>query len=260
MDNFWNRMPPVTKNLLIINVLVWLAMVIMPVGFDRAITRSCALHYFLSPDFKPWQLLTYMFMHATRGIFMTQQSIDISHLFFNMFGLVMFGSVLERVFGSKRYLFFYLTVGIGAALIQEGVYAIWIHNLATGLPEGWTLSTVAERGIQLIRGNQNWVDPTLGQLNMLINTPTVGASGALYGILLGFAMLFPNMPLYFFFIPVPIKAKWMVLGYGVIELFFGVTGLQSGVAHFAHLGGMLVALLLILYWRKNGEINRGPLY
>ena len=249
-----------TKNLLIINVLVWLAMVIMPVGFDRAVTRSCALHYFLSPDFKPWQLLTYMFMHATRGIFMTQQSIDISHLFFNMFGLVMFGSVLERVFGSKRYLFFYLTVGIGAALIQEGVYAIWIHNLATGLPEGWTLSTVAERGIQLIRGNQNWVDPTLGQLNMLINTPTVGASGALYGILLGFAMLFPNMPLYFFFIPVPIKAKWMVLGYGVIELFFGVTGLQSGVAHFAHLGGMLVALLLILYWRKNGEINRGPLY
>ena len=249
-----------TKNLLIINVLVWLAMVIMPVGFDRAVTRSCALHYFLSPDFKPWQLLTYMFMHATRGIFMTQQSIDISHLFFNMFGLVMFGSVLEHVFGSKRYLFFYLTVGIGAALIQEGVYAIWIHNLATGLPEGWTLSTVAERGIQLIRGNQNWVDPTLGQLNMLINTPTVGASGALYGILLGFAMLFPNMPLYFFFIPVPIKAKWMVLGYGVIELFFGVTGLQSGVAHFAHLGGMLVALLLILYWRKNGEINRGPLY
>ena len=249
-----------TKNLLIIIVLVWLAMVIMPVGFDRAVTRSCALHYFLSPDFKPWQLLTYMFMHATRGIFMTQQSIDISHLFFNMFGLVMFGSVLEHVFGSKRYLFFYLTVGIGAALIQEGVYAIWIHNLATGLPEGWTLSTVAERGIQLIRGNQNWVDPTLGQLNMLINTPTVGASGALYGILLGFAMLFPNMPLYFFFIPVPIKAKWMVLGYGVIELFFGVTGLQSGVAHFAHLGGMLVALLLILYWRKNGEINRGPLY
>ena len=251
MDNFWNRMPPVTKNLLIINVLVWLAMVIMPVGFDRAVTRSCALHYFLSPDFKPWQLLTYMFMHSTVGI---------SHILFNMFGVVMFGSVLERVFGSKRYLFFYLTVGIGAALIQEGVYAIWIHNLTTGLPEGWTLSTVAERGIQLIRGSQNWVDPTLGQLNMLINTPTVGASGALYGILLGFAMLFPNMPLYFFFIPVPIKAKWMVLGYGVIELFFGVTGLQSGVAHFAHLGGMLVAQLLILYWRKNGEINRGPLY
>ena len=257
-------MPPVTKNLLIINVLVWLAMVIMPVGFDRAVTRSCALHYFLSPDFKPWQLLTYMFMHATRGIFMTQQSIDISHLFFNMFGLVMFGSVLEHVFGSKRYLFFYLTVGIGAALIQEGVYAIWIHNLASGLPEGWTLSTVVEPNPQFIKENLQDITPEMvkicEKIYDLINTPTVGASGALYGILLGFAMLFPNMPLYFFFIPVPIKAKWMVLGYGVIELFFGVTGLQSGVAHFAHLGGMLVALLLILYWRKNGEINRGPLY
>ena len=191
---------------------------------------------------------------------MTQQSIDISHLFFNMFGLVMFGSVLEHVFGSKRYLFFYLTVGIGAALIQEGVYAIWIHNLATGLPEGLTISTIAEQNPNFIKANLQYIPPEILKIYGLINTPTVGASGALYGILLGFAMLFPNMPLYFFFIPVPIKAKWMVLGYGVIELFFGVTGLQSGVAHFAHLGGMLVALMLILYWRKNGDINRVPLY
>lgn len=251
MENFWNRMPPVTKNLLIINVLIWLAMMILPSSFDRAMTRTCALHYFSSPDFKPWQLLTYMFMHST---------MTISHVLFNMFGVVMFGSILEHVFGSKRYLFFYLTVGIGAALVQEGIYAIWIHNLASSLPEGVTLSMVTEEGRRLIQQGMNWSDATLGQLNMLLNTPTVGASGALYGILLGFAMLFPNMPLYFFFIPVPIKAKWMVLGYGVIELFFGVTGLQAGVAHFAHLGGMLVALLLILYWRKNGEINRGPIY
>lgn len=251
MNSLWNRIPPVTKNLLIINVLVWLAMIILPGSFDSAMTRSCALHYFSSPDFKAWQLLTYMFMHSTMGI---------SHLLFNMFGLVMFGSILEQVFGSKRYLFFYLTVGIGAALVQEGIYAIWIHSLISDLPDGMTLSMISEEGRKLISRGMTWSDPTLGQLNMLINTPTVGASGALYGILLGFAMLFPNMPLYFFFIPVPIKAKWMVLGYGVIELFFGVTGLQAGVAHFAHLGGMLVALLLILYWRKNGEINRGPLY
>lgn len=244
-------MPPVTKNLLIINVLVWLAMMILPASFDSAVTRSCALHYFTSPDFKPWQILTYMFMHSTMGI---------SHVLFNMFGVVMFGSVLEQVFGSKRYLFFYLTVGMGAALVQEGIYAIWINNLAGHLPEGVTLSLVIEEGSKAVHQGMNFTDPTMGQINTLINVPVVGASGALYGILLGFAMLFPNMPLYFFFIPVPIKAKWMVLGYGVIELFFGVTGLQSGVAHFAHLGGMLVALLLILYWRKNGEINRGPLY
>lgn len=251
MERFWNRIPPVTKNLLIINVLVWLAMMILPGKFDSAVTHSCALHYFSSPDFKPWQMLTYMFMHSTMGI---------THVLFNMFGVVMFGSVLEQVFGSKRYLFFYLTVGIGAALVQEGIYAIWIHNLAGKLPEGMTLSMISEEGGRLFRQGMNWSDPTLGQLNILINTPTVGASGALYGVLLGFAMLFPNMPLYFFFIPVPIKAKWMVLGYGVLELFFGVTGLQAGVAHFAHLGGMLVALLLILYWRKKGEIRNGPIY
>ena len=251
MNSFWNRIPPVTKNLLIINMIVWLAMIILPRSFDSAVTRACALHYFLSPDFKAWQLLTYMFMHSTQSI---------SHILFNMFGVVMFGSVLEQVFGSKRYLFFYVTVGIGAALVQEGVYAIWLHSLAGNLPYDTTLSMVAEEGSKLLNRGMNWSDPTLGQMNILLNTPTVGASGALYGVLLGFAMLFPNMPLYFFFIPVPIKAKWMVLGYGIIELFFGVTGMQAGVAHFAHLGGMIVALILILYWRKKGEINRGPLY
>lgn len=251
MNSFWNRIPPVTKNLLIINIIVWLAMILLPRSFEQAIYKSCALHYVLSPDFKIWQPLTYMFMHSTSGI---------SHLLFNMFGVVMFGSVLEQVFGSRRYLFFYITVGLGAALVQECVYAIWIESLASGLPSGFTLSQVAQEGSRLISQGMNWTDPTLGTLNSLINVSTVGASGALYGVLLGFAMLFPNMPLYFFFIPVPIKAKWMVIGYGVIELFFGVTGMQSGVAHFAHLGGMIIALILILYWRKKGEINRGPLY
>lgn len=251
MNSFWNRIPPVTKNLLIINILVWLAMILLPSSFDSAITRACALHYFLSPDFKAWQLLTYMFMHSTMGI---------SHLLFNMFGVVMFGSILEQVFGSKRYLFFYLTVGIGAALVQEGVYAIWLQSLSSALPDDMTLGMIAEEGHRLLNRGMTWSDADLAQANMLINTPTVGASGALYGVLLGFAMLFPNMPLYLFFIPIPIKAKWMVLGYGIIELFFGVTGLQAGVAHFAHLGGMVVALILILYWRNKGEINRGPLY
>lgn len=251
MNSFWNRIPPVTKNLLIINVLVWLAMILLPASFGNAIERYCALHYFLSPDFRFWQPLTYMFMHST---------MSITHLLFNMFGVVMFGMVLEQVFGSKRYLMFYLTVGIGAALIQEGVYAIWLEILSNQLPDGLTMTEIAREGSRLISQRMNWTDPTLGQMNTLINIPTVGASGALYGVLLGFAMLFPNMPLYFFFIPVPIKAKYMVIGYGVLELFYGVTGLQSGVAHFAHLGGMIVALILIIYWRKKGEINRGPLY
>lgn len=245
--NFRN-LPPVTKNLLIINILIYFVCALIP-GLGISVDRYCGLHYFLSPDFLAWQPLTYMFLH---GGFM--------HLFFNMFGVLMFGSIIERVFGSARYLLFYITVGVGAALVQEGVYAIMISDAAKNLPEGLTLSYVAEEGIKIVRQGMNWTDPTLGNLNMLINTPTVGASGALFGLLLAFAMLFPNMPLYFMFIPIPIKAKWMVLGYAVLELFYGVTGLQSGVAHFAHLGGLIVALALILYWRKRGEISNGPLY
>ncbi len=251
MDSIWNRIPPVTKNLLIINTIVWLASILLPGGFDATLSRIGGLHYFSSPDFRFWQPVTYMFLHDTHGI---------SHLLFNMFGVWMFGSILERVFGSVRYLFFYLTVGIGAAIIQQGIYAIWIDNLASSLPAGVTLGMVAQEGSSIISQGMNFVAEPLSTLNMLINIPTVGASGALYGVLLGFAMFFPNMPLYLFFIPVPIKAKWMVLAYGAIELFFGITGLQSGVAHFAHLGGMIVALLLIIYWRKRGDINRDPLY
>lgn len=248
MNNFFRNIPPVTRNLLIINVLVWLICAFMP-SFGNTLDRVCGLHYFASPNFYFWQPLTYMFMHA-----------GFEHLFFNMFGVLMFGATIERVFGSKRYVLFYLTVGIGAALVQEGVYAVWVANLVNDLPEGATLSMVAEEGAQLLSQGRNWVQDPWSTLNLAVNTPTVGASGALYGVLLAFAMIFPNMPLYIFFIPIPIKAKWMVLGYGVLELFYGVTGLQSGVAHFAHLGGMIVALLLIIYWRKKGEINRGPLY
>lgn len=251
MHNFWNRIPPVTKNLLIINAIVWLAMVLLPSGFDRTMNQLCALHYFSSPDFRVWQPLTYMFMHSTYGI---------SHLLFNMLGVLMFGAILERAFGSARYLFFYLTTGIGAALIQEGIYALMIAHAAESLPYGVTVGQIAEEGAAVIARGMNFSDPVLGNINALINVPTVGASGALYGVLLGFAMIYPNMPLYFMFIPVPVKAKWMVLAYGVIELFFGVTGMQNGVAHFAHLGGMIVALILILYWRNKGEINRDPLY
>lgn len=242
----FRNMPPVTKNLLIINVLVYLACVMLP-QFGATLDRNCALHYFLSPDFRFWQPVTYMFMHAT-----------LTHIFFNMFGVVMFGAIIERVFGSARYLLFYLTVGVGAALVQEGVYAAMISHYASALP-----ADLSVRQIAVMTGGTPipiaYAD-VIQEIYMLVNIPTVGASGALFGVLLAFAMIFPNMPLYIFFIPVPVKAKWVVLAYGVIELFLGVTGMQSGVAHFAHLGGMLIGFLLIVYWRNKGEINRGPLY
>ncbi len=249
-SSFLNRSPPVTLNLVIINALVWLAMIVLPgrTGFD--IERYGGLHYFLSSDFFAWQPISYMFMHSTAGI---------SHLFFNMFGLMMFGATLERVFGSARFLFFYITVGIGAALVQEGVYAVWINHLSSGMT-GVQVSEIISEGAEALRKGMNYMDPTLAEINMLANVPTIGASGAIYGILLAFGMIFPNLPLYMFFIPIPIKAKWMVIAYGVLELTLGVTGWQSGVAHFAHLGGMIVALVLIIYWRKKGTISNGPLY
>ncbi|MDE7388633.1 MAG: rhomboid family intramembrane serine protease [Muribaculaceae bacterium] len=247
----FRNIPPVTLNLIIINVIVWLAMIVLPGSINMDVLSFGALHYFSSPDFGAWQLFTYMFMHDTGSL---------THLFFNMFGLLMFGATLERVFGGSRFLFFYITVGIGAALIQEGVYAAWIGHLASGA--GFDTAAMSQLAHGVVPKSVTSQDAyNVGaEIYQLINAPTIGASGAIYGILLAFGMIFPNMPLYFFFIPVPVKAKWMVLAYGVIELTLGVTGWQSGVAHFAHLGGMIVALLLIVYWRKKGVINREPLY
>lgn len=208
-------MPPVVKNLLILNVLFFLADISLQTrGID--LTQWLGLHYITAQDFYPWQFITYMFMHG-----------NFSHLFFNMFALWMFGYALENYWGSKRFLVYYLITGVGAALIQTGVLALEIRGMTQGLP------------------------PFAAQhyINQIV---TVGASGAVYGILLAFGMCFPNVPifLYFFF---PIKAKWFVIIYGVIELFAGIGGTADGVAHFAHLGGMIFGLLLILYWRKHGS-------
>lgn len=218
-------------------------MLVLPSKLGIDMEQIGGLHYFESPWFNPAQLLTYMFMHSTA---------DFGHLFFNMFGLLMFGSLLERVFGRTRFLFYYISVGVGAALIQECVYAVWISAISSGID---SVGYVIDEGARALVNGQNFVDPSLAQINVLANIPTIGASGAIYGILLAFGMLFPNMPLYIMFFPVPVKAKWMVIGYGAIELFLGITGFQSGVAHFAHLGGMLVGLFIILYWRKKGIVN-----
>ncbi|MCM1397309.1 MAG: rhomboid family intramembrane serine protease [Candidatus Amulumruptor caecigallinarius] len=242
--NMWSSIPPVTKNLLIINVIVWLAMLVLPQRLGLDVIKLGGLHYFKAPDFNPVQLVTYMFMHSTDTF---------AHLFFNMFTLWMFGITLERVMGSARFLFFYMTVGIGAGLFQELVWSFtwegsflkWV-SLSTGAP----MAAVQEafKAGQLTE----WQDFFLNHFNV-----TIGASGAIYGILLAFGMLFPNRPLYLMFIPVPIKAKWMVLGYGVIEILLGISG-SDGVAHFAHLGGMIFGFILLYYWKKKGEVYGDP--
>lgn len=187
-------LPTVVKNLLIINLIVFLATMVLEKYGYLMITNMLALNPIGSGRFRIWQLVTYMFMHA-----------NFEHIFFNMFALWMFGYVIENYWGSRRFLFYYLVCGVGAGLC----------NL---LVPGWSI--------------------------------TVGASGAVYGILLAFGMMFPEERIYLYFL-VPIKAKWFVIGYAVLELFAGVTGTAAGVAHFAHLGGMIFGFLLILYWRKH---------
>lgn len=231
-SSVFKNFPTVTKNILIINILMWLAQITLPrVGID--ITNLLGLHYWGASDFNPVQLFTYMFLHATN---------DFSHLFFNMFSLLMFGPLLERTLGSKRYLIYYLTCGLGAGVIQELVQHI---TFVTELAQ--------YSGVDTGRG----IIPMAQYLNMQL---TIGASGCVFGILLAFGMIFPNMPLYLMFIPIPIKAKWMVLGYGAIELLFGVTGAMNGVAHFAHLGGMLFGFILLMIWKKKGGIGGNGYY
>ncbi len=241
--SFWSSIMPVTRHLLAINVIVWLATVVLQQVNMIDLNRWLGLHFWLGSNFNPAQLFTYMFMHA-----------NFTHLFFNMFSLWMFGSLLERVLGAKRYLFYYITCGLGAALVQELVWQFtWQDILAASVTGPVASVTDIIKAI-----NEGHAAFTMD--NFYNSMVTIGASGAVFGILLAFGMLFPNMPMYIIPFPFPIKAKWMVLGYGVIELFFGVTGEMSGVAHFAHLGGMIAGILLILYWRHNGTLTRNGLY
>lgn len=213
-------------------------------GID--LTKYLRLHFVLAGDFNAAQLITYMFMHG-----------GFAHLFFNMFAVWMFGRILEQVWGPKRFLFYYLACGIGAGLIQETVIAIRYFSIESGLsPE--SIEIVLREGAKALQSNMNFIDPTMANLNLILNTSTVGASGAVYAILLGFGMLFPNQPLFIFPLPFPIKAKYFVIGYALIELWSGFANNPSdNVAHFAHLGGMIFGFILIMYWRKK---NRGNGY
>lgn len=198
-----NNLPTVTRNLLIINALVFAAQwIVGPMDYPRQIDGIAlygGLRFFLDPNFHIYQLFTYMFLHG-----------GFTHLFFNMFALWMFGRVMENVWGPRKFLIYYVVCGIGAALMQELVSLI-------------TMS------------------PSF----------TIGASGSVYGILLAFGMTFPNERIFIFPIPVPIKAKWFVIGYAALELYSSISSSMDGIAHVAHLGGMLFGLLAILYWRHH---------
>ena len=212
---FLSSIPTATRNIIIINVLV----MIMTMLNENMMYEKFALFYPTSPFFHWWQPVTHMFMHG--GFW---------HLFFNMYTLYFFGRVLEERWGAKKFLIFYFVTGLGAALVHTGVEWLQINHWMSQVAEG---SLAAQSKIYALK-----------------MTPTVGASGAIYGVLMGFAMLYPDAILSLVFPPVSMKAKWFVLIFGGIELLTGITGVGGGIAHFAHLGGLIFGYLLIMYWKK----------
>ncbi len=238
----FSMLPLVVKNLLIINGLFFLATFALGSAFNIDLVKFLGLYYPGSHDFGVWQFVSYMFMHG--GIW---------HIFFNMFALWMFGSVLENVWGPKRFLNYYLITGIGAGLVHILVTYIRISALLPEMgPE--QISHVYEEGYKVLQSGQRFVDPAMHSLSTLINTPTVGASGAVFGILLAFGMMFPNSLIYIYF-AIPIKAKYFVIIYGALELYSGfANNPNDNVAHFAHLGGMVFGFFLIVFWKKKGRL------
>ena len=256
-------MPPVVKNLIMINVVMLVATwALKNMGID--LNEKLGLFYPGSEHFRPYQFVTHLFMHA-----------DIWHLFFNMFALFMFGKMLEMVWGSKRFLIYFFVTGLGAAVLHSFVTYLEIQSLQKHVaafvntpspellaafvksnlshPATWVADLVNDWGVT--PNNPVYIQQATDLVQRVlverIDIPTIGASGAVFGVLLAFGYLFPNTELMLLFPPVPIKAKYFVIGYGAIELYLGVTQSNSNIAHFAHLGGMLFGFILLKYWEKN---------
>ena len=245
VKNILGDIPPVVKNLLIINALMLFATFIAEEQFGIGLTKILGLYYFGSEQFNPYQIVTHIFMHG--GLF---------HLIFNMFALWMFGKVLETVWGSKRFFIYYMVTGLGAALLHNLVNFIEVQILLPKMTPD-QIQMVFTEGFSVIKQSKNYVEPLSGKLNYLINIPTVGASGAVFGVLLAFGMLFPNTELMLMFPPIPIKAKYFVIGYGLIELFSGIRNSPGdNIAHFAHLGGMIFGFILLKFvWKDIKKFN-----
>ena len=236
-SNLLKNISPVVKNLLLINILFYIAQWTIP-----SFTQNLELYPISSEDFRPWQLATHFFMHSPYSI---------GHIFFNMFALVIFGSQLERVWGAQRFLGYYISCALGAAVLHLGVnyYRIHIIEINLSLED---LELFRNTAYDAFQKGMNFKDPVLAQLNLLHHTPMLGASGAVFGLLAAFGYLFPNTELMLLFPPIPIKAKYFVIGYAALELYLGVSNNPSdNVAHFAHLGGALVGIIIVLYWGKN---------
>lgn len=233
----FRNLPVAVKNIIIINALIMLATVFK----ESVMVENFALFFPASPYFRLWQPLTHMFMHG-----------GIMHLFFNMYTLMIFGSVLERVWGAKKFLIFYFVTGLGAAAVHMGVQ--WIQYSSALSTYGFSPDQVAIWASEMASKGYAYVPDGFSALQKVLFTPTVGASGAIYGVLMGYAMLYPDSVMTLIFPPVSLKAKWFVLIFAGIELLLGISASNSGIAHFAHLGGLIFGFLLILYWKKTHRL------
>ena len=251
-SSFFGNIPPVVLNLMIINLLFWVASQVLPTSFGIDLVKLLGLHYWFSDKFNPIQLVTYMFLHDTSSI---------SHLFCNMFGVWMFGRTLEQVWGAKKFLFFYLFTGVGAGIIQELTWMIDLHGITTAM----NIAIAENSGEALVPfssmftggniANATAIDVIRLKQQIFAAHVTVGASGALFGILLAFGWLFPEARMGLLFIPVMIPARIFVAIYAAFELFFGVTGFAfDNVAHFAHLGGMIFGAVILWVWQKQRKL------
>ncbi|HPT20485.1 MAG TPA: rhomboid family intramembrane serine protease [Bacteroidales bacterium] len=221
-----------------INIIMLLAYWAAGSVFNVDLNSILGLYFPKSEKFMPVQIVTHMFMH---GGFL--------HLLFNMYALYMFGQVLEQVWGPKRFFIYYIICGLGAALTHEVVIAFQYNNLLKELTPD-QIQVVLDEGAAYLSQGQVFTDQSMKNLQILLNTPTVGASGAIFGVLLAFGVLFPNTELMLIFPPIPFKAKYFVMVYGAIELYLAIEQPGSNIAHAAHLGGMLFGYILIRYWRK----------
>jgi membrane associated rhomboid family serine protease len=251
--------PPVVLNLLIANVVFFIAKLVIINIYNYDITEILGLHYYKSDSFRSYQLITYMFQHE-----------GFQHIFFNMFGLWMFGQTLENFWGPKKFLLFYVVCGIGAGLTQEADYYYHLHQITNAISAYNPATDPSFLNYNNLVGvyfpeyrvptPQSHLEASATLYNLYLSYSgmlnTIGASGAIFGILLAFGMLFPNTIMYFLFFPVPVKAKWVVLVYGLWELYSGVSGRAGDTtAHFAHLGGMLFGFLLIMYWKNKNPVT-----
>ena len=243
LQNLFRNMPPVVKNLLLINVVLLLANFLF-LSWGTDLNKILGAYYWGSEQFEPYQIITHMFMHDNKGFM---------HILFNMFALVMFGGQIERVWGPKRFLIYYLICGLGSYLLHNMVNAIEIQNLLANLSADQSELFMRE-GFDLIEENKIYTQmPESTQLGLYFayNIPMVGASGAIFGLLAAFAYLFPNTELMLLFPPIPIKAKWFVLMYAGLEVYLGFkNSAGDSVAHFAHIGGALFGLIMLLIWQR----------